>query len=112
MARSKKAADEAKKKAEEEAKKKEEAEARAKAKAAADAKVVIRILVKFVCVFSKSTLCFLCLREMETIDYESILNFLPVSLSIGQTHLLGFSNQGRLCASSKRQKHTAGDQTF
>jgi hypothetical protein len=61
--------------AEEEAKKKEEAEARAMAKAAADAKVGIRILVKFVCVFSKSTLCFLCLREMETIEYESILNF-------------------------------------
>ena len=54
MARSKKAADEAKKKAEEEAKKKEVAEALAKEKAAADAKVVILANIsQFVCVFSK-----------------------------------------------------------
>ena len=93
LARTKKAADEAKKKAEEEAKKKEEeAEARAKEKAAADAKVGIRILLKFVCAFSKSTLCFLCLRGMETIDFETILNFWPVSPSKGQTPCLGFAN--------------------
>ena len=57
LARTKKAADEAKKKAEEEAKKREEeAEARAKEKAAADAKVVILASIsQFVCVLSKST---------------------------------------------------------
>ena len=102
-----------KKKAEEEAKKREEeAEAREQENAAADAKVVIRILLKFVCVFSKSTLFFMCLRGIETIDFETILNVLPVSLSKGQTPLLGFANQGSLCAPSKKQKHTAGDLTL
>jgi hypothetical protein len=51
LARTKKAADEAKKKAEEEAKKREEeAEARAKEKAAADAKVVILTKLVNLCV--------------------------------------------------------------
>jgi hypothetical protein len=62
-------------------------------KAAADAKVVILAnMSQFVCVFSKSTLCFMCLRGMETIDFETILNFWPVSPSKGQTPCLGFAN--------------------
>ncbi len=55
-------------------------------KAAADAKVgILANMSQFVCVLSKSTLCFLCLRGMETIDFETILNFLPVSPPEGQT---------------------------
>jgi hypothetical protein len=49
---------------------------------------------------------------METIDFETILNFWPVSPSKGQTPLLGFANQGSLCASSKKLQHTAGDLTL
>ena len=62
----------ARKKAEE-----EEAEARAKEKAAADAKVVLLAnIIQFLCVFS--TLCFLCLRGMDTIEFETILASVPV----------------------------------
>ena len=87
LARTKKAADEAKKKAEEEAKKREEeAEARAKEKAAADAKVVILANIsRFVFVLSKSTVWF---WGMEIIEVETILKFFRVSLSKMETDLL------------------------
>ena len=87
LARTKKAADEAKKKAEKEAnKKEEEAEARAKEKAAADAKVVILANIsRFVCVLSKSTVW---VWGMEIIEVETILKFFPVSLTKMETDLL------------------------
>jgi len=84
LARTKKAADEAKKKAEEEAKKREEeAEARAKEKAAADAKVVILASIsQFVCVLSKSTVWFWGMEIIQgnNRSWKTILKFFPVSL--------------------------------
>ena len=115
LARTKKAADEAKKKAEEEAKKREEAEARAKEKAAADAKVGILANMSQICVCVQQEYIvfhvFTWNGNHRLWNHLEFLASVPVKRKL--TCLVFPTKEGSgLFASSKRQKHTAGDQTF